>query len=270
VYEITLEAVERGGLRWTRPLATRTLQVVALADAAESRPPAGDWGIVYELDPGSPKLHERLRRLPGRGLPTVPVPTIPLPAMPLPSLSRARVPLPPLPRLPEMTGLPEVPIPNVSAMVPRLSGLLATGHSLAGIDLFWWIDCTPLSGFTGDPHFDRAGHVGMHERIQAAVLRHRAFEGVLAKLKQAAGHIADGKRLAIVFWCNAGEHRSVACAESFARWLGVKYPAEHVVRHFCADQWTRRGCGGWSCPSCREHSEVRVAVGQQWSAIMEA
>jgi hypothetical protein len=130
VYEITLEAVERGGLRWTRPLATRTLQVVALADAADARPPAGDWGIVYELDPGSPKLHERLRRLPGRGLPAVPLPSIPLPAMPLPSLSRARVPLPPLPRLPEMSGLPEVPIPNVSAMVPRLSGLLATGHSL--------------------------------------------------------------------------------------------------------------------------------------------
>ncbi|MFM7138091.1 MAG: hypothetical protein ACKO1M_13635, partial [Planctomycetota bacterium] len=85
------------------------------------------WAAAYELDPGSPKLHERLRRLPGRGLPAVPMPTIPLPAMPLPSLSRARV---PLPRLPEMTGLPEVPIPNVSAMVPRLSGLLATGHSL--------------------------------------------------------------------------------------------------------------------------------------------
>jgi hypothetical protein len=127
VYEITLEAVERGGLRWTRPLATRTLQVVALADAAAERPATAEWTIVYELDPGSPKLHERLRRLPGRGLPSVPVPTIPLPAMPLPSLSRARV---PLPRLPEMTGLPEVPIPSVSAMVPRLSGLLATGHSL--------------------------------------------------------------------------------------------------------------------------------------------
>ncbi|MFM7138489.1 MAG: hypothetical protein ACKO1M_15715, partial [Planctomycetota bacterium] len=41
VYEITLEAVERGGLRWTRPLATRTLQVVALADAASPLPAPG-------------------------------------------------------------------------------------------------------------------------------------------------------------------------------------------------------------------------------------
>jgi len=127
VYEIALEAVERGGLRWTRPLAARTLQVVALAEKAAERPATGDWAIVYELDPGSPKLHERLRRLPGRGLPAVPLPAIPLPAMPLPSLSRARV---PLPRLPDMTGLPEVPIPNVAAMVPRLSGLLAAGHSV--------------------------------------------------------------------------------------------------------------------------------------------
>lgn len=127
VYEIALEAVERGGLRWTRPLATRTLQVVALADQAPARTATTDWAVVYELDPGSPKLHERLRRLPGRGLPAVPIPAIPLPAMPMPSLSRARV---PLPRLPEMTGLPEVPIPSVAAMVPRLSGLLATGHSV--------------------------------------------------------------------------------------------------------------------------------------------
>jgi hypothetical protein len=147
--------------------------------------------------------------------------------------------------------------------------LMSTGHSFAGIDLFWWVDCTPLSGFTGDPHFDRAGHVGMNARIQAAVLRHRAFANVLTSVKQAAACIAEGKRLAIVFWCNAGEHRSVACAESFARWLRTQFPAEHVVRHFCADQWGRRGCGFWRCPSCTEESEVRVAVDQQWAARLE-
>jgi hypothetical protein len=133
VYEVVLEAVERGGLRWTRPLAARTLQVVALADTPAERPAATAWGVLYELDPGSPKLHERLRRMPARGLSAVPVPNLALPAMPLPSLSRPRVPLPRLPevpRLPDMPGLPEVPLPNVAAMVPRLSGLLTTGHSV--------------------------------------------------------------------------------------------------------------------------------------------
>lgn len=122
VYEVTLEAVARGGLRWTRSLASRTLQLVADDETAAAVP--GDdaaWEMVYELDPGSPKLHERLRRLPSKGLPAVGVPTINLPAMPLPSLSRPKVPLP---------RLPDVPLPNVAAMVPRFGGLLATGHSV--------------------------------------------------------------------------------------------------------------------------------------------
>jgi hypothetical protein len=127
VYEVTLDAVERGGLRWTRPLATRTIQVVALSEEPLGHPPATAWGVIYELDPGSPKLHERLRRLPARGLPAVPVPNLSLPAMPLPSLSRPRM---PFARLPDVPRLPEVPLPNVSSMVPRFGGLLAAGHSL--------------------------------------------------------------------------------------------------------------------------------------------
>jgi hypothetical protein len=127
VYEVTLEAIEQGALRWTRPLATRTLQVAAIATDPPERDADAAWEIVYELDPGSPKLHERLRRLPARGLPAVSVPTIPLPAMPLPSLSRPRMPLPRLPDVP----LPTVSLPSVSGMVPRFGGLLAAGHSLA-------------------------------------------------------------------------------------------------------------------------------------------
>jgi len=110
VYEVELEAVERGSLRWTRPLAERTVQF-AVVTGAPVPPPAGDpWKTVYELDPGSPRLHERLRRLPG----------VPLPSVPLPSLPRPPVSLP---------KLPGVPLPDVAAMVPRFSGLLAHGHS---------------------------------------------------------------------------------------------------------------------------------------------
>lgn len=117
VYEVTLDAVELRGLRWTKPLASRVIQVVAMA----AEPPPGDdtaWEVVYELDPGSPRLHERLRRLPSRGLSAIPLPAVPLPAMPRPSL--------PLPRLPEVP----VTLPDVSSMVPRLTGLLASGHSI--------------------------------------------------------------------------------------------------------------------------------------------
>jgi len=112
VYDVELEAVERGSLRWSRLLATRTVQM-AVVTATPAPPPAADaWRTVYDLDPGSPRLHERLRRLPGVPLPAVPLPSIPKPPVSLPKL-------------------PGVSLPDVTAMVPRLSGLLAHGHSTA-------------------------------------------------------------------------------------------------------------------------------------------
>ena len=117
---VELEAFERGGLRWSRSLSSRAIEIVALGEGPVEPAGAEPWKSVYELDPGSPRLLERLRRLPG-----VSLPSMPLPEMPLPSLSMASVPLPKLPSVP----LPAVPLPNVSAMVPRLSGLLSHGHS---------------------------------------------------------------------------------------------------------------------------------------------
>jgi hypothetical protein len=134
-YDIEMELVERGGLRWSRSLATRTLQVIAVADAAPTEPAGDDWRVVYELDPGSPKLLERLRRLPGVSMPSMGMPSVPMPKMPLPSFSLPKVPLaaPSLPNVP----LPNVPVPkmpvpkmpSVNSMVPGLSGLLSVGHS---------------------------------------------------------------------------------------------------------------------------------------------
>ncbi|MCE9630890.1 MAG: hypothetical protein K8S94_09295 [Planctomycetia bacterium] len=105
VYDVELEAVMRGSLRWSRPIGARRVQFVAVADAPQNAP-SGEWKTIYELDPGSPRLHERLRRLPGMPMPSVSLPSVPLPK------------------------LPHVPLPSVSAIVPRLSGLLATGHSV--------------------------------------------------------------------------------------------------------------------------------------------
>jgi hypothetical protein len=119
-YDIEMELVERGGLRWSRSVAVRTLQVVAVADTAPKDSDGDDWRVVYELDPGSPKLLERLRRLPGVSMPSMGMPSVPMPKMPLPSFSLPKMPVPsvPVPRL-----------PSVNSMVPGLSGLLAVGHS---------------------------------------------------------------------------------------------------------------------------------------------
>jgi hypothetical protein len=144
-YDIELEAVERGGLRWSRPLATRVVQVAAVADAPSPAAAADAvWQPIHELDPGSPRLHERLRRLPGKGIPYVPMPAMPLPSMSLPNVALPSVPMPsvpmpsvPLPSvaIPKVPGvpLPAVGMPSVSSMVPRLSGLLLTGHSTVDV-----------------------------------------------------------------------------------------------------------------------------------------
>ena len=124
-YDVELEAVERGSLRWARAVVARSVPFVSVADTPVGPAPAADWKPVHELDPGSPRLHERLRRLPGVHLPAMPLPDVPLPALARPSMPLPRLPSVPLPHV----SLPSVPLPSMSAMVPRLSGLLADGHS---------------------------------------------------------------------------------------------------------------------------------------------
>jgi len=132
--DIDLALVERGSLRWSRPVATRTVQVVTVADEPPASP-AAEWKVIYELDPGSPKLLERLRRLPGMGMPALPMAGVPLPKLPRPSFSLPKVslPTPSLPNVPlpnvAIPGVPVPRIPSVTSMVPRLTGLLAVGHS---------------------------------------------------------------------------------------------------------------------------------------------
>ncbi len=132
--DIDLQLVERGSLRWSRPVASRTIQVVAVA-AERSATPEADWKLMYELDPGSPKLLDRLRRLPGMGLPTLPMAGVPLPKLPRPSftLPKVAIPTPTLPNVPlpnvSLPGVPVPKIPSVTSMVPRMTGLLAVGHS---------------------------------------------------------------------------------------------------------------------------------------------
>ena len=129
--DVELQVVEVGSLRWSRSLAGRTVQVVVVRDAAPGKA-ADEWRLVHEVDPGSPRLHERLRRLPGSGfgMPALPLPAVPLPAFPRPNVSLPSMPLPNVP-LPNVTlpKMPSVGLPPMASMVPRFSGLLVAGHS---------------------------------------------------------------------------------------------------------------------------------------------
>jgi len=71
-------------------------------------------------------------------------------------------------------------------------------------------------------------------------------------------------RCVVAFWCNAGEHRSVAAAEAYARAQGGR------ALHLCAEQWHYRGCG--MCPECDPDvpNPRRQAAWDEFRRIMEA
>ena len=160
---------------------------------------------------------------------------------------------------------------------PELDLALATravtacGDELSQAQGIAFVDCTRLSGFTGEPAFDAQGHVGRHEQIQAAYVRHQRFPDIVSELVTPVQSILAGTRMAVVFWCNAGEHRSVACAEMFCRWLAAVLPptqGAHCIRHLCASEWTRRGCG--NCSRCRERGVLTESVDQAFAAEMNS
>jgi len=160
--DVELQAVEVGSLRWARPLASRTVQLVAVADRPADAPPA-EWKIVHEVDPGSPRLHERLRRLPGAGLAQVGMPSIPLPAFTRPNVPLPNVPLPNVP-LPKLPG-----VPAVSAMVPRFSGLLVAGHSTVEPHALGPMLLLPPAKATGEPSWEGIVVAGAQPGIPHAV-----------------------------------------------------------------------------------------------------
>ncbi|MEO1992548.1 MAG: hypothetical protein ABGW78_11485, partial [Pirellulales bacterium] len=124
VCEVSFEIVERSGFGWSRPVATHSIELLVVDDEP-IREPSEAWTLVYELDPASPRLHERLRRLSSTmsslSVPSLPLPSVKLPALPFPSMTRPNIPLP---------KMPNVPLPSVSSFVPRVSGLLSHGDSV--------------------------------------------------------------------------------------------------------------------------------------------
>ncbi len=67
VYDLTLEATERGLLRWNKPLVDRKLQFVVVGSQPLALPAANrvTWSPVTEIDPASPKAWDRLASWPG-------------------------------------------------------------------------------------------------------------------------------------------------------------------------------------------------------------
>lgn len=139
-YEVQFSVAEAGGLRWSRPIASRGVAVAVMdrkpLQSADSDS-VGDK-VVYELDPGSPRLIERLRRLPGMSaVPSVAMPQVPsiqsLPKLPSTGFGLSQRTAPDGFRLPGAFGNADgglrSAVRGLESLVPRGGGLLAHGYS---------------------------------------------------------------------------------------------------------------------------------------------
>ena len=105
-----------------------------------------------------------------------------------------------------------------------------------------------------------AGHVGLHEEVQKeylddlremnALVDYLIEQGVDPESFAREGAGRHGRRKHIVaFFCNAGEHRSVALAAMFAHYAKNMH-CEVEIRHMCTKLWGRRSCG--QCARCTD------------------
>jgi hypothetical protein len=117
----------------------------------------------------------------------------------------------------------------------------------------FFIDCRSLR----EPSTSDGKHVGLHENLQWGYLQQIEVTGVLDQLRDSLAKL--GRTTLFGFYCNAGEHRSVAMAELFSNYLCSTFPEASVeLRHACHTIWRRRYCGG--CSDCQTRTDVHAAA----------
>ena len=111
----------------------------------------------------------------------------------------------------------------------------------------------------GDAVF--ANHVGLNEHLQLAYLEHFRAQvnwiGRALRRQQCWPLPATNDVLLVVaFYCNAGEHRSVAISDLFGRACEAVRPGKvNDVIHACRSSWRWKYCRG--CSDCQKPTEVR-------------
>lgn len=124
-----------------------------------------------------------------------------------------------------------------------------------------FVDCRSLY----EPRISTGKHVGLHEDLCWGYMTQVKNRQVLNSLQ--AGYqdylrTPEAREHIFCFYCNAGEHRSVAMAETFRAFLEVRAP----VVHCCSPAWRRRYCGG--CAACaRRGRTFEEAVLQMEQAL---
>ena len=117
------------------------------------------------------------------------------------------------------------------------------------------------------------GHVGTHPLMMQGFVEQREMKDIYDQLREILPQVLAGGNHVIAFWCNAGEHRSVAVREFVhyclfnVGWLARSLPFRLASSDLCKALWDRRGCG--QCCACSTSSLSQVRTDAQ-RAFMNA
>ena len=114
------------------------------------------------------------------------------------------------------------------------------------------VDCRRFHGkFQGRP--------GLHRQVQCEYLQdtHRMdkFVDYLLQVADPLSFTRNPKKRVICFYCNAGEHRSVAFAALFAAYAREQGSSVECI-HTCSELWSRRSCGKCSACTTNPHDDM--------------
>eukprot|EP00959_Pyramimonas_sp_CCMP1952_P279024 5833814-Pyramimonas_sp.AAC.1 len=113
------------------------------------------------------------------------------------------------------------------------------------VDQVAFIDCRGLN----DPTSTR--HIGYHPNILEASVENDNFNEITHEsMLSLFGH-AQNTRIAVIFICKSGRHRSVACECGFSKWLMRQEVSDEVLAcaHLSEHEWNDKTCGG-TCSAC--------------------
>ncbi len=111
------------------------------------------------------------------------------------------------------------------------------------------INCRGLHGEMGQ-------HCGMHPTLLGEYLDRsnaRALRNIMTEIRDEVLPLSHERTL-LAFWCNAGEHRSVAMCLVTKQWLERALHIHIKMTHHCQALWSRRSCGG--CRECDPQTDT--------------
>ena len=119
------------------------------------------------------------------------------------------------------------------------------------------------------------GHVGTHPLMMQGFMEQPEMRYIYDRMRRILPQVLEGGNHVIAFYCNAGEHRSVAVRE-FVNYclrdatfgsLAPSLPFSLASSDLCKALWDRRGCG--QCRACSTSPVSQLRTDAQM-AFMQA